>query len=254
MTLLLLLLGLTPAAGETPHLITDTLRLEVGSPEVDGRVFPFHRARNRVYMGDATEPNVTWTNELTLGDSAGIRVMRWVTRGEVRTPNGGTGTWELLQTYDAATLAPLAYSSKSSAGGFMNLQMDGLGVRGVRKAPGDTLVREVDQVLERRGFMASASDLIPMAVGLRAGAVMIAPVWGPNMDATEDRIFTVFEEERVQVEGAEVTAWKVEERVAATGALSATWWLTEASPYMVLAEIPLPNGGVQRITGVSLEP
>ena len=31
------------------------------------------------------------------------------------------------------------------------------------------------------------------------------------------------------------------------------WWLTNASPYMVLAEIPLANGQIQRITGVALD-
>jgi hypothetical protein len=50
-----------------------------------------------------------------------------------------------------------------------------------------------------------------------------------------------------------VKAWRVEERVHATGELKATWWLTNASPYMVLAEIPLPNGQIQRITGVALD-
>ena len=38
----------------------------------------------------------------------------------------------------------------------------------------------------------------------------------------------------------------------ATDELKATWYMTERSPYMVLAEIPTPNG-VLRITGVSLD-
>ena len=32
----------------------------------------------------------------------------------------------------------------------------------------------------------------------------------------------------------------------------ATWYLVERSPYMVLAEVPTPNG-VMRITGVALD-
>jgi hypothetical protein len=58
----------------------DTLRLEVGSPEIDGRVFPSHRARNRSYRGEGAPPVSTWTNDLAVGDSAGTAVHRWVTR------------------------------------------------------------------------------------------------------------------------------------------------------------------------------
>src|SRR5690606_29724608 len=89
----------------------DTLR-EVGSPEVDGRVYRPHAALVRVRIGDPDAPVVReWTNELTLGDSAGRPVMRWVTKGRQNTgPNAGA-TWELRQTYDAITLRPYAYNS-----------------------------------------------------------------------------------------------------------------------------------------------
>lgn len=228
---------------------TDTLHLHVGSPRVDGRVFPPHRARNTVYIDDATTPVSSWTNELTLGDSARIPVMRWVTLGR----QGNGATWELRQTYDARSLAPLAWHFSNGAGAETALRMTGLRVEGVQRAPGAADV-EVDRTLPRRGFIASASDLIPMAVGLRAGAVMVAPVWGPNMDEPEDRVFTVLGEETVTVEGVDVRAWKVQEHVRATGALYATWYLTDSSPFMVLAEIPLPDGRVRRITGVALDP
>ena len=252
----LFLLGSCLSSPSATHheTVSDTIRVEVGSPEVDGRVFPVHRARNRVYLGDSSEPAVTWTNELALGDSAGIPVMRWVTRGEPGPAATGGQRWELLQTYNARTLAPLAYSNTSSSGAYMRLTFDGKRVRGVKRGPGgDAIEEQVDQTLDRLGFMASASDLVPMAVGLRAGSVIIAPVWGPNMQAAEDRIFTVLNQETVSVEGAEVVAWKVEERLADTGSLYATWWLTEASPYMVLAEIVQSNGQVRRITGVALD-
>jgi hypothetical protein len=42
-------------------------------------------------------------------------------------------------------------------------------------------------------------------------------------------------------------------RFALERRLKATWYLTEQSPYMVYAEVPLPNGQVQRMTGVSLD-
>lgn len=235
----------TPAAAAP-----DTLYLEVGSPEVDGRVFPVHRARNRVYIGDATAPVTTWTNELVLGDSAGARVMRWITLGE-QLASGVT--WELRQTYDARTLEPLAYSLTTSSGAETRLRLDGRHITGTRRLAGEAAARDVDVVVERRGFFAGASDLIPMAVGLRAGAVMIAPFWSPDAEVPDERAFTVLGEERVEVEGANVLAWKVEERRRSTDELLATWYLTGSSPYMVLGEQPLPDGRIRRITGVALD-
>jgi hypothetical protein len=230
--------------------VADTLRLEVGSPEVDGRILPEHRARNRVYIGDAATPSTSWTNELVLGDSAGIPVMRWITKGE----QGDGASWELLQTYHARTLAPLAYSRTSSAGVYLRYTVDGTRVRGVRRTSADAPEEPFERDLARMGFFSGASDLIPMAVGYEPGLVMTAPVWGPNMEAAQDRVFTVVREEQVEVEGAQVMAWRVDEHIEDTGALYATWWLSETEPYMVLGEIMLPNGQMQRITGVALTP
>jgi hypothetical protein len=249
---LVLCIGSTSQVPALPA--ADTLRLEVGSAEVDARWLPPHLARNRVYVGGAETPTSEWTNELTLGDSAGISVMRWVTRGRQRTADGGEATWELRQTYNARTLAPLAYSNTSSTGAHTRFTIDGNRLRGARRLAGQTEEQALDRVLDRLGFMVNASDLVPMGVGLEAGTVTIAPVWGVNMEAPEDRIFAVLGEETVSVEGAEVTAWKVEERVASSGDLVANWYLTESPPYMVYAEVMLPNGQVQRITGVSLDP
>lgn len=235
-----------------PAAPADTLRLEVGSPEVDGRVFPPHRARNRVYREGSAAPVSEWTNELTLGDSAGIRVMRWTTRGVQRAADGGEVPWELLQTYDARSLAPLAYSRTAGNGALTRLAIGGGRVRGVHRPAGETTERPVDEALPRRGFFAGASDLVPMAVGLREGLVVTAPVWSPAMRVPEVRVFSVLGREAVTVEGEEVTAWKVEERAEADGRWIATWWLTESSPYMVYAEQPLPGGGIQRMTGVAL--
>lgn len=176
----LLLAVATGCAAPVTERATDAapthLRLEVGSPEVDGRVYPPHHARNRVYPPGATESTTTWTNELTLGDSAGVRVMRWVTLGQQ--PNGTR--WELLQTYDARTLAPIAYSYRATNGAEKALRIDGTRVRGWIRSPTDSTRRNVDWTLPRLGFMASASDLVPPAVGLRAGAVMSVPVWSAD--------------------------------------------------------------------------
>ena len=81
---------------------------------------------------------------------------------------------------------------------------------------------------------------------------MIAPVWSPAMSNSELRIFSVLGKVRVNVEGTDVEAWKVEERRHADRVLTATWYLTETSPYMVYGEVPLPNGQVQRMSEVAL--
>ena len=233
----------------------DTLRLHVGSAEVRGAMYPPHLARNRVYRGaEGSPPVATWTNELTLGDSAGRRVMRWVTRGTRLSPAGDTVVWVLRQTYDAATLAPYAYSHTASDGAATVLTIDGPRVRGTRRPAGDSAaVQQVDLTLDQAAFIASASDLVPLAAGLCPGRVMTAPVWGPAMSNAEVRVFSVVGRQRVDVEGTPVDSWKVEERSARDGRLVATWYLTEQSPYMVYAEVPLANGQVQRMTGVALD-
>lgn len=116
------------------------LRLEVGAPQVDGRVYPPHRARNRVYPPNATTAATSWTNELTIGDSAGVAVMRWVTLGTQ--PNGIT--WELRQTYDAVTLAPMAYSYRNSAGVEKVFGVTGTRVTGHIRTPADSVARAFD--------------------------------------------------------------------------------------------------------------
>jgi hypothetical protein len=206
----------------------------------------------RVRIGDAAGPVVReWTNELTLGDSAGRPVMRWITKGRQNEgPNAGA-TWELRQTYDAITLKPLAYNSTSSSGAQMRLTIDGNRVRGERRAAGDANSQPMDMTIDRPGFFAGASDLVPAAVGFRKGMVMTAPVWSPTMTQSETRILTVVGLEAVEVEGTSIEAWKVEER-RADRSLYATWWLLDESPYMVYGEIVLPDGRVQRMTEVEI--
>jgi hypothetical protein len=230
----------------------DTLRLEVGSKEVNGKVYAPHSAKVRVYVGDDRRLTAEWTNDLTLGDSAGRRVMRWVTKGIRLQPNGDTTRWEIRQTYDAETLAPYGHVSTSTTGTFTRLTLDGRRVRGTRRIAGDTSTQSVDLMLDRPGFVASASDLVPLAAGLKEGAVMTAPFWSPAMTKSELRIFTVLGKTNVDVEGTRVSAWRVEERRHADRALLATWYLTEDSPYMVYGEVPLANGQIQRMTEVAI--
>jgi hypothetical protein len=230
----------------------DTIRLEVGSPAVDGRVYRPHAARVRVRVDDpASRITAEWTNQLTLGDSGGRPVMRWVTTGTQFPEAGPPVTWELRQTYDAITLAPYAFHRTTSTGGATRLTIEGRRVRGTRRAPGGTSDEPVDVTLDRPGFFAGASDLVPLAVGLRPGLVMTAPVWSPAMTQSELRVFSVVGKEWVDVEGTAIEAWKVEER-RPTGPLYAAWYLLDRSPYMVYSEVVLPDGRIQRMTEVEL--
>jgi hypothetical protein len=194
-----------------------------------------------------------WTNVLTVGDSAGRKVHRWVTTGYQITPTGDTVKWELRQTYDARTLAPYGIARTASTGATSSLQIDGRSVRGTRRVSAKDTVEQIAYEIERPGFVASASDLVPAAVGLKAGSVMIAPIWGPQMTtASELRVFSVLGTTNVDVEGTMVNAWKVEERRYSDKTLLATWYLLDKSPYMVYGEVPLADGSIQRMTEVEV--
>ncbi len=229
----------------------DTIRLEVGSPEVNGRVYAPHAARVRVWTATGQQ-RAEWTNVLTLGDSAGRPVQRWVTRGTSLTAAGDTVRWELRQTYDARTLAPYGIVRTSSTGAESALRIDGKRVTGTRRAGRDAPVETIDLTLDRPGFVASASDLVPLAAGLRQGRVMIAPIWSPGMAASETRVFSVLGRQRVDVEGTGIEAWKVEERRQQDGRLVANWYLVDQSPYMVYGEVPQADGTMQRYTEVEI--
>jgi hypothetical protein len=240
-------------APSLPSASSDTIRIEVGSKEVDGRVYAPHAARVRVWVGPGEgRMRAEWTNVLTHGDSAGRQVHRWVTKGTQITAGGDSVKWELRQTYDARTLAPYGIARTTSTGAMSSLRIDQRRVRGSRRANRDAAIEQVDYEIDRPGFVASASDLVPLAVGMKPGLVIIAPIWGPPMPASEMRIFTVIGKVDVNVEGTVVNAWKVEEHKQADGRLLATWWLLDKSPYMVYGEVPLPDGSVQRMTEIEI--
>jgi hypothetical protein len=252
---LCILLGLPcpPSAQPQARAATDTIRLEVGSKEMNASYFAPHAARVRVRIDSDTGPTVSeWINELTVGDSAGRKVHRWVTLGTQTLPNGQKATYELRQTYDAVTLQPYGYNMTSSSGAFTRLTLDGTRVRGTRRLPTDTTVRQVDVTLDRPGFVAGASDLVPLAAGFAPGKVMTAPVWGPNMTKSELRIFTVLSRGPVNVEGTKVDAWKVEERRHSDRQLLATWYLIAEKPYMVYGEVPMSDGRIRRMSEVEI--
>jgi hypothetical protein len=243
---------LAPAIGKA-QATHDTLRLEVGAKEVDGRVYAPHAARVRVWVGPGEgRVRSEWTNVLTLGDSAGRKVQYWVTTGGQVTPAGDTVRWELQQTYDAITLQPYSIVRTASNGMMSSLRIDGRRVHGTRRMHANAPVEQIDYTIDRLGYPASASDLVPAAVGFKEGRIISVPIWGPGMTAAEQRVFTVKGKTDVNVEGTVVSAWKVEEHRQSDGKLLATWYLLDKSPYMVYGEVPLPDGSVQRMTEVEV--
>ena len=254
LTTLCVLLAMPCPATPVATVTQDTIRIEVGSKLLDGRVYKPHAARVRVRVGGPDGPITSeWTNELSLGDSAGRPVMRWVTKGTRPVPNGtGTMTWELRQTYDAVTLKPLGYDSRNSIGLSTQLALTGNRVHGKRKLPTDSTAVPVDITLDQPGFFAGASDLVPAAVGFKEGAIILAPFWSPNMTKAEMRVFTVRGKTPINVEGTQVVAWKVDEHRYSDRQLLATWYLLDTSPYMVYGEVPLPNGQVQHMSEIAI--
>jgi hypothetical protein len=113
------------------------------------------------------------------------------------------------------------------------------------------VAQPVDITLDRPGFFAGASDLVPAAVGLKAGSIMTAPFWSPAMEKAETRVFTVVGTTKVDVEGSNIEAWKVLEHKP-DGQLLATWYLLDRSPYMVYGEVPLADGRTQVMTEVEI--
>lgn len=243
----------TWAQDHAHHQAADTIHLEVGSPQLDGRVYKPHKALVRIRIGDPKGPVLReWTNELQLGDSAGRPVMRWTTTGKVNVGPNATATWVLRQTYDHITLKPYQYNSSYSTGVYTRVTIDGNHVHGVSKGPNDAAEKPIDITLDRPGYFAGASDIVPAAVGFKKGAIMTAPVWNPSMTKAETRIFVVVGLETIDVEGTMIESWKVEER-RTDNSLYATWWLLDKSPYMVYGEIVLPDGRVQRMTEVEVK-
>lgn len=221
----------------------DTIRLEIGSPQLDARVYRPHSARVLVRVGASDSVTNTWTNELTLGDSAGRPVMRWVTT---------SASYVLRQTYDGITMAPLGYHMAMRNGAEARITVHGNRVRGTRRTAADTTLQQVDITLDRPGFFVGASDLVPAAVGFRPGRVIIAPVWHPTWQQSQWRAFAVVGREAVTVEGTVMEAWKVDEYTWPERRQTATWWLLDASPYMVYGTVPMANGQVQRMSEVEI--
>lgn len=250
-TLALLVTSASAAGAQTAPPAPEVLKLEVGAKEIDGRVYKPHAAKVRVYNGQGALRS-EWTNVLAVRDSAGKTLHYWTTTGKQITQSGDTLRWELRQIYDGVTLQPYSIVRTASNGLESRLTIDGTHVYGMRRMNASAAIEPIDYRIDRPGFVASASDLVPAAVGFKEGRVISVPIWGPPMTAAEQRRFTVIGKVDVDVEGTMVNAWKVEEHRESDNKLLATWYLLDKSPYMVYGEVPLPDGSIQRMTEVEV--
>ncbi|HEY0304100.1 MAG TPA: hypothetical protein VGC44_03965 [Longimicrobiales bacterium] len=250
-TLSLLVTSASAAVAQTAPPAPEVLKLEVGAREIDGRVYKPHAAKVRVYNGQGVLRS-EWTNVLAVRDSAGKTLHYWTTTGKQITQSGDTLRWELRQIYDGVTLQPYSIVRTASNGLESRLTIDGTHVYGMRRMNASASIEPIDYRIDRPGFVASASDLVPAAVGFKEGRVISVPIWGPPMTAAEQRRFTIIGKVDVDVEGTMVNAWKVEEHRESDNKLLATWYLLDKSPYMVYGEVPLPDGSIQRMTEVEV--
>lgn len=233
---------------------TDTLRLRVGMPEVQGQMFVLHAGKVVVERDtdQGTEVVTQWTNHLAFGDSASRPVMRWITRGSTRRPDGTTGNYVLRQTMDRETLAPYGYDLESSSGTQIKLRINGRQVEGWRKGPQDTARTMVNLQLSEPPFMAGAWDLIVVAATMKEGLVMVMPVWQPGMADIELRSYTITGTKDVKAGDQNWNAFVVEERKLSDPTLMGTWYLVNDPPYMVYAEVTGPDGRPRRMIETSI--
>jgi streptogramin lyase len=235
----------------------DTVRIEVGSPLVDGSVYPAHSGRvTRLRIeGQRVDTTGSWTNHLEIGDSAGTPVHRWHTTGTVTSDNGGRTRFELWQTFDARTLALYAYHLRSDQGALIRLSIDGRRVWGIRRAGGDSLVTTVDFMLPRPGYVGGAVDLVPQAIagGLRVDVAMRLPVWSPPSDKIMEQVWAVRRRTTTEFEGRQVPAWEMI-HFAPDGVQRGTIWLIDQPPYMVRWDLEAASGRITRFVGESLTP
>jgi hypothetical protein len=167
---------------------------------------------------------------------------------------GQPATWEMYQTFDATSIAPLSLRRGSSEGVDLQLVYEGRQVRGTRKV-GAGAATPVAVELSRAAFPAAASDLVPMVVQLRKGLVIEAPVWQFGMPDVETRLFDVVDRREMTVAGTAWNSWVVEDRAVRDRAVVfiGTWYIVDEPPYMIYAEVVGPGGVRQRMTEVPLE-
>lgn len=232
--------------------LADTTRVEVGSPLVNGTFYVSHTGLvTMVRMSSGSTDTIgRWTNELIMGDSAGRPIHRWYTTGWTRGSDGTTTRFDLWQTFDARTLALHTYRLRSGKGTDVRLTIEATRVRGSYRAHADSQPRNVDIMLRHAGFVAGAADLVPPAMGLREGLVIVMPVWNPPADSVETQIWTIDRRRQKEFEGRSLEAWEGAQHDA-DGKRIGSIWFVNAPPYMVRWDFVASDGGVVRLIGES---
>jgi hypothetical protein len=220
----------------------DTLLVFPGSPLVRGTGIEEHSSRTVLRSGSPDgEPRGTITNYMEIGDSAGRKVIRFRTEGEIAGPGGARNTYTLRQTFDRETLQPLGFHAVGSAGRETSFRIDTTQVTGWSKAP-DGERSPFAKELSRRAFHAGATDIILGVLPLRTGLVVRMPVWSPGMPEVDERIYTVGDSVRVSMGGRMLRGWTVEERSVRRNAVIGTMVALAGVPFMETYDVVGPDG------------
>jgi hypothetical protein len=242
------------AASEIPRpqqrQSADTLCVAVGSEMISGLELPVHGSKiDRFQLDPGQAPrNIGWiTNVMSIGDTAGRPVFRFITEGEARQPNGQANRYTLYTTFDRKTTALLGYFISGSLGREVRLTLDGNRVRGTIRPSADAAVQPVDVTLSRPGFLGSSMDIQLALLPLRPGLTIELPVWMPGMTDAESRWYVVVSQGTAKMGGKTVDAWVTEEWNADRSRKLSTMNVIKSAPFMEWQEFDQPSGGKLRL-------
>ena len=224
---------------------------------ISGMSIPVHGSRLERYQVDpGKEPrHVGWiTNLMTIGDTAGRPVFRFRTDGEGPMPNGTINRYTLFTTFDRKTAELLGWSMAGSAGGRVEIALDGLRVRGTIKKPGEAQATPVDVTLSRKGFLGTAMDIPLALLPLKEGMEIELPVYFAGAPDVESRWYIVKSKGTAQMGGKTVDAWVTEEWNADRTKMFSVMNVIKIAPFMEWQEVAQPSGGKTRLTQVLCDP
>lgn len=235
-------------------VVADTIDVGVGSPLIDGARMRSFTTRIRTFRVAGADPALVSeaTNVITLGDSAGVPVVRVRSSGWSMGPKGRIESTTDF-TFDRATLALRGMVSRAADGSERALHADGRSVEMVVPLPNGA--PPLRTALATPGFYGPWSDFVVEELPRRVGTVYRVHLWrpapqpgGPPRIVEETHLYTVARREDVAVLGKTYRqAWVIEDRLAGNDALAGTMWIVDGPPNLVRWLIAMPDGSALRV-------
>jgi hypothetical protein len=232
--------------------VGDTVDVSVGSPLIDPRDMRPFATHLKIYgIANGTETlQQEATNTISLGDSAGRRLIVVTSAANSMTPSGQMSTTTQF-AFDRGSLA-LVSMHVASPRGEASIRADGLTIE--VSPPGPPGRQPIVLKLTRPAFYADWSDFIVEELPRHVGVVYRVPLWRPRMQPTgislaeETHLYTIAGHEDVDVIGKSYKqAWVVEDRVAGQSAPAGRMWIIDGPPKLVRWITHGPNGPESRI-------